>query len=238
MSRTSAFSKGIKAGIPIALGYLAVSFTFGVTAVSYGLSVWQSVLISLTNVTSAGQFAGIGIIAASGSYAELILTEFIINLRYSLMSFSLSQKLSRKESPLLRYAVAFGVTDEIFAVSAAEQGYVSAFFNFGAMAVAIPGWVLGTLGGAILGNLLPAFIVSALSVAIYAMFIAIIIPPAKHSRPILLAIIGAMALSCCFRYIPVLAKVSSGFAIIITTVTVASAAAILAPVKEESTDGE
>lgn len=106
------------------------------------------------------------------------------------------------------------------------------------MAVAIPGWVLGTLGGAILGNLLPAFIVSALSVAIYAMFIAIIIPPAKHSRPILLAIIGAMALSCCFRYIPVLAKVSSGFAIIITTVTVASAAAILAPVKEESTDGE
>ena len=180
--RSESFRKGVKDGIPIGLGYFAVSFTFGMMAVADGLSIWQAVLISLTNVTSAGQFAGLEIMVMSGSYWEMALTQLIINLRYCLMSFSLSQKLERGVSTGHRLAVAFGVTDEIFGVSASQEGRVSPWYNYGVMAVAIPGWTLGTLVGAVSGNLLPDFLVSALSVAIYGMFLAVIIPPAKKNR--------------------------------------------------------
>ena len=164
---SESFKKGLKDGIPIGLGYFAVSFTFGMMAVSGGLSTWQAVLISLTNLTSAGQFAGLDIIISSGSYWEMALTQLIINLRYCLMSFSLSQKLKRDVPWGHRYLVSFGITDEIFGVSASQEGKISPFYNYGAMCVAIPGWTLGTLVGAISGNLLPDFMVSALSVAIY-----------------------------------------------------------------------
>ena len=236
MEKKTSFINGIKAGIPIALGYFAVSFTFGMMAISGGLSIGDAVLISLTNLTSAGQFAGLGIILTNGSYVEMCLTQLVINLRYSLMSFSLSQKLTRKEPQWYKYLAAFGVTDEIFAVTASQKGNPSAFFMYGAMAVSIPGWTLGTLFGALLGNVLPEFIVSALSLAIYGMFIAIIIPPAKTNINVLYVVIASMILSSCFAYLPLLNKVSSGFVIIICTVVVSSIAAKLAPIKEEETN--
>ncbi len=227
------FRRGLKDGVPIGLGYFAVSFTFGMMAVSGGMSTWQAALISLTNLTSAGQFAGLDIILASGSYWEMALTQLIINLRYCLMSFSLAQKLRRDVPWAHRFVVAFGVTDEIFGVSASQEGKISPWYNYGAMCVAIPGWTLGTIAGGISGNLLPAFMVSALSVAIYGMFLAVIIPTAKKNRTVLGVVIGAMAVSSLFAVVPVLKKVSSGFVIIITTVVVAGIAALICPVKEE-----
>ena len=227
MNKTS-FGKGLQDGIPIGLGYFAVSFTFGIMAIQSGLTSWQAVLISLTNLTSAGQFAGIGIIAAGGS--------LVINLRYCLMSFSLSQKLEKGVSNGHRLAVAFGVTDEIFGVSASQEGRISPWHNYGVMCVAIPGWTLGTLAGAVSGSLLPDFLVSALSVAIYGMFLAVIIPPAKKNRAVLGVVIGAMAVSTLFAVVPVLNKVSTGFVIIITTLLVAGLAAHFCPVEEKETE--
>lgn len=231
--KNESFKKGIKDGIPIGLGYLAVSFTFGMMSVSSGLSIWQAVLISLTNLTSAGQFAGLDIIVAGGSYWEMALTQLVINLRYCLMSFSLSQKMRRDEPWAHRYLVAFGITDEIFGVSASQEGKVSAFYNYGAMCMAIPGWTLGTLLGVISGSLLPDFIMSALGVAIYGMFLAVIIPPAKKNKAVLLVVVAAMAVSTLFAVVPGLNKVSSGFVIIITTLVTAGGAAYLCPVKED-----
>ncbi|MFQ9158601.1 MAG: AzlC family ABC transporter permease [Blautia sp.] len=231
--KNESFKKGIKDGIPIGLGYLAVSFTFGMMSVSSGLSIWQAVLISLTNLTSAGQFAGLDIIVAGGSYWEMALTQLVINLRYCLMSFSLSQKMRRDEPWAHRYLVAFGITDEIFGVSASQEGKVSAFYNYGAMCMAIPGWTLGTLLGAISGSLLPDFIMSALGVAIYGMFLAVIIPPAKKNKAVLLVVVVAMAVSTLFAVVPGLNKISSGFVIIITTLVTAGGAAYLCPVKED-----
>ena len=227
------FKRGIQDGIPIGLGYFAVSFTFGMMAVSGGLTAWQAVLISLTNLTSAGQFAGLGIIVAGGSMWEMALTQLVINLRYCLMSFSLSQKLEKNISTGHRLAVAFGVTDEIFGVSASQEGRLSPWYNYGVMSMAIPGWTLGTLVGAVLGNVLPGFLVSALNVAIYGMFLAVIIPPAKKNRSVLGVVIGAMAISTVFSVVPVLNKVSSGFVIIITTLIVAGLAAHFSPIPEE-----
>ncbi len=232
MDRES-FIRGLKDGVPIGLGYFAVSIAFGMMAVTGGLTVWQAVLISLTNLTSAGQFAGLEIIISGGSYWEMILTQLVINLRYCLMSFSLSQKLVRNVSWAHRYVVAFGVTDEIFGISAASEGKVSPYYNYGAMCVAIPGWTLGTLVGAVSGGILPDFIISALGVAIYGMFLAVVIPPAKKNRAVLAVVVAAMAVSSLFAWVPALQKVSSGFVIIITTVLVAGAAALIWPVEEE-----
>lgn len=231
--KSESFKRGLKDGVPIGLGYFAVSFTFGMMAVSGGLSIWQAVLISLTNLTSAGQFAGLDIMLMGGSYWEMALTQLIINLRYCLMSFSLAQKLRRDESRIHRYLVAFGVTDEVFGISVSRPGMVSAFYNYGAMCMAIPGWTLGTLAGAVSGNILPDFMVSALSVAIYGMFIAIFIPPAKTNKAVLGVVLGAMAVSSLFAAVPVLNQVSSGFVIIITTLLVAGAAAYFCPIQED-----
>lgn len=226
------FMRGLHDGVPIALGYFAVSFTFGMMAVSGGLSVWQATLISLTNLTSAGQFAGLDIMIACGSLWEMALTQLIINLRYSLMSFSLSQKLERNLAPWHSFAVAFGMTDEIFGVSASQPGRLNPFYNYGAMSVAVPGWTFGTLAGAIAGNIMPGFLASALSVAIYGMFLAVIIPPAKKHRAVLKVVVGAMAVSTLFACTPVLNKVSSGFVIIITTLAVAGMAAYFCPIED------
>lgn len=233
MDTKVAFKKGIVAGIPIALGYFAVAFTFGMMAVQGGLSIGQSVLISLTNVTSAGQFAGLDIILAQGTLWEMALTQLIINLRYCLMSLAISQKLDKRFKFFHRFFIAFGMTDEIFGVSAASPGKSSPFFHYGAMLVAIPGWTIGTLVGAVAGSVLPAMIISALNVAIYGMFLAIIIPPAKKNKTLVWVIILAMALSAAFHYIPGLNKISSGFVIIIVTVIVAALASVLRPIKDE-----
>ncbi len=231
MNRTH-FKEGFRDGIPIGLGYFAVSFTFGMMAVAGGMKIGPAVLISATNLTSAGQFAGLDIIFGDGTYWEMALTQLIINLRYSLMSFSLAQKLDDGGNPFHRFAVAFGVTDEIFGISAARPGRLSPYYNYGAMSIAIPGWVLGTLCGAISGNLLPAMIMSALSVAIYGMFLAIIIPPAKSDRTVLAVVLAAMLGSSAFYYVPLLRRVSSGMVIIIVTILVAGVAAYVKPIED------
>ncbi len=231
--RITQFKAGLKDGIPIGLGYLAVSFTFGIMAKGAGLTTLEAVVLSLTNLTSAGQFAGLGIITAGSSLVEMALAQLIINLRYCLMSCSLSQKLDSKMPHFHRFLMAYGVTDEIFGVSVCKSGILSPYFSYGLMAVAVPGWTIGTLLGAVSGSLLPARLLSALNVALYGMFLAVIIPPAREKKVLRIVIIVSMVLSFLFTLIPVLKDISSGFKIIILTFIVAGAAAYLFPVKEE-----
>ena len=198
------FYSGLIHGIPIGLGYLAVSFTFGIMAVSSGLSVFQSVLISLTNLTSAGQFAGLGIITAGSSYLEMAAVQLVINLRYCLMSCSLSQKLDHKMPLFHRFLMAYGVTDEIFGVSVCHPGTLSPFYSYGLMSAAVPGWTLGTLLGALSGSLLPERLLNALGVALYGMFLAIIVPPARENRILRAVVLLSMTASFVFTLIPVL----------------------------------
>lgn len=227
------FRYGLKDGVPIGLGYLAVSFTFGIMARGAGLDTWQAVAMSFTNLTSAGQFAALGIIQAGAPFVEMAVTQLIINLRYCLMSCSLSQKLESGIPSFHRFLMAYGVTDEIFGVSVCRPGMLSPFYNYGLICVAVPGWTLGTLLGAISGDLLPARLLSALNVALYGMFLAVVIPPAKGNRILTGVILASMALSFLFTRIPALDHISSGFKIIILTIMIAGAAAILFPVKEE-----
>lgn len=232
-SNGSQFRYGLKDGVPIGLGYLAVSFTFGIMARGAGLDTWQAVAMSFTNLTSAGQFAALGIIQAGAPFVEMAVAQLIINLRYCLMSCSLSQKLDSGIPSFHRFLMAYGVTDEIFGVSVCRPGMLSPFYNYGLICVAVPGWTLGTLLGAISGDLLPARLLSALNVALYGMFLAVVIPPAKGNRILTGVILASMALSFLFTRIPALDHISSGFKIIILTIMIAGAAAILFPVKEE-----
>lgn len=229
----NSFKKGVRDGLPIALGYLSVSFTFGMMATEKGLPALVSVLISMTNLTSAGQFAGLGLIIGGGSLIEMALTQLVINLRYALMSISLSQKLDQGVRFPDRFAIAFGVTDEIFAVAVNQSGKVGKKYLFGLMSAPWLGWSLGTLIGAAASNLLPASVRSALGIAIYGMFLAIIVPPAKKSRPVLLVVLFAAAISCLFAYLPTLKSVSSGFVIIIAGVAASLLGAAVAPVNEQ-----
>ncbi len=233
MKENNSFALGVRDGVPICLGYLAVSFAFGIFAVGLGLSVPETLLISMTNLTSAGQLAGAPIIAASGSLIELAATQLIINLRYSLMSVSLSQKLGKSVKMHNRFLIGFGVTDEIFAVSASQNGNVGKKYMYGLMLTPYLGWSGGTLIGALAGNILPAMVLSAFGVAIYGMFIAIVVPEAKKSRATALCVLSAIAMSCLFKYTPVLNKVPSGFVIIICAVVVSAIFALLAPIKQE-----
>ena len=226
------FKKGMKDGMPIALGYFAVAFTLGIMAKNAGLTAFEATLAAATTLASAGGYAGFAAIAAGASYLELAITELIVNARYLLMSFALSQKLSPKTPLLHRFVVGFGVTDEIFGISIASKGYLDPLYTYGAMSISIPGWALGTCFGVIMGNILPASLVSALSVAIYGMFIAIIIPPARKNKVVLGLVIISMALSLAFSIIPVIKALSSGLRVIILTVVISLVAAILFPVKE------
>ena len=230
------FKRGLCAGIPIGLGYLSVSFTFGIMAVSYGLHWWQAVLISMTTVTSAGQFAGIGVMLHPGQYIQMLISQVTINIRYAFMSISLSQKTDSRFRGISRWVLGFMMTDEIFAV-ASQESTVSRSFFAGLTVLPYLGWSLGTLAGALLGNILPDRIMSALSVAIYGMFIAIVVPELKQSRPVVLVVVIALALSCAFSYIPLLAQVSSGIAITVCSVLAAAIGAWLFPVKEDETHG-
>ena len=227
------FRRGLKDGIPIGLGYLAVSFSFGIMALKSGLTVFQAVLMSLLNLTSAGQFASLSIISACGGYLELALSQLIINLRYCLMSCSLSQKIDPEAPFYHRFFVSYGNTDEVFALSSAVKGYVSPVYSYGVILVAVFGWTSGTFLGAVAGSILPVRILSALGVALYAMFIAIIIPPAKESKTLRVLILTAMAVSALFAYAPAVKEISNGIRVILLTVAIAGAAAWLAPVKEE-----
>ena len=232
-SKNNIFLNGIKDGIPICLGYLSVSFAFGIFSVGSGLSVLETVLISMTNVTSAGQLAAVPIIAGGGSLFELAMTQFVINLRYSLMSVSLSQKLGSSVRMIDRFLIAFVNTDEVFAVALGKGGNLDRKYLYGLIITPYLGWSTGTFLGAVAGNILPEIVVSALGIAIYGMFIAIIIPPAKKSRPTALCILFAMALSCAFKYIPALGVIPSGFVIIICAVAASVLFALVAPVPQE-----
>lgn len=234
MTKKNYFLQGMRDGVPVCLGYFAVSFAFGIQAVGIGLSVFESAVLSAANVTSAGQFAALGIIAAGASYIELAFTQLIINLRYFLMSCALSQRISPKMSLWHRLGIAYGVTDEIFALSAAQPVPLSPYYNYGMIAAAIPGWILGTLFGAVAGNILPVILTNALGVALYGMFVAIVVPPAKQNRVIAGAALLAMALSALFTYAPLLKEISSGFRIILITVAVSALAACFFPVEDKA----
>lgn len=224
------YKRGLAHGIPIALGYFAVAFTLGITAKNAGLSALQAMLAAGLTNASAGGYAAFSLIAADASYTEMALTQLVVNIRYLLMSCALSQKLSQNTSTLHRSLIAFDVTDEIFGISVAVKGTLNPFYNYGAMTVAIPGWALGTFFGVIMGNALPASIVNALSVGLYGMFLAIIIPPARKNKIIAALVLISMALSLVFKVMPVLNGISEGMRVIILTVVISLAAAILFPV--------
>jgi predicted branched-subunit amino acid permease len=226
------WKNGIKDGISIALGYFAVSFTFGIMAKKAELTPFQAVFMSAANLTSAGQFGALALIGTSATYLEMALIQLVINLRYCLMSCSLSQKFEAGSDLPHRFLVAFGVTDEIFGVSVCQEGKLNPFYNYGLMSVSIPGWMLGTFCGVVSGGILPARMISALSVALYGMFIAVIVPPAKGNKLLGGIILSSMLLSLLFAQLPILSQISQGFRIIILTVLIAGIAAFLFPVKE------
>lgn len=240
--KSTFFIKGMRDGIPIGMGYLAVAFTLGISAKNAGLSAIQAAVMSVTMHASAGQFAAITMIATNASILEMIFTEIIVNLRYILLSCSLSQKLDTKMPFFHRFFLAFDMTDEVFAVSMASAelngGKLHPYYTYGAMSVASPGWVIGTFLGVALGNILPGPVLNALSVALYGMFIAIIIPPAKKSKIILGLIVVTMIASSLFTVIPGIKELSSGVRIIILTLLIAGGGAILFPIKEDGTPDE
>ncbi len=230
MKENNSFLRGIGNGLPICFGYLSVAFAFGIFAAENGLSVLQSLLISMTNVTSAGQLALVPIIVAGGTLTELAISQFVINLRYALMSVSLSQKLGKSVNMLDRFIISFVNTDEVFAVASSSELPVGKKYLYGLILTPYLGWSLGTFIGASAGNILPVSITASLGIAIYAMFVAIVIPPAKKHRATLMCVILAIALSCAFRYINVLSKVPSGFTIIICAVIASLIFAFAAPI--------
>ncbi len=233
MAKESRFLQGMRDGIPIALGYFPVSFAFGMQAVQSGLPVWVPLIISMTNLTSAGQFAGLSVILSGGAYLELAVTTLIVNLRYMLMSLALSQKVSPAMKLRTRCGMAFGITDEIFAVSMQQKGDVTGKYFAGLLSMPYLGWAAGTLFGGIATSLLPAVLQNALGITIYGMFLAIIIPPARKSNSILAAILIAAGISCLFYYVPFLSAVSSGWVIIIASVAASLICAVLFPISEE-----
>lgn len=226
------YVQGVGDGIPIGLGYFAVSFSLGIGAKKVGLTAFQAALMSLTNLTSAGQFAALGIISAGSPYIEMAASQLVINLRYCLMSFALSQKLDR-EAPLIhRFGVAFGVTDEIFGVSA-RQKRLSPYYSYGLMTPSIPGWTIGTFLGVVSGQILPVRLVSALSLALYGMFLALVIPAARDNRVLAGLVPLSMAASFLFSAVPLLKTLSSGMRIIFLTIALSLGAALLFPVDEK-----
>lgn len=229
----SAYINGLKMGIPIGIGYLAVSFSLGITAKNAGLSGFQAALTSLLLNASAGEYAAFALIAINAGYFEIALMEFIANARYLLMSCALSQKLSDKAGLFHRMIIGVAVTDEMFGVSMSRLDKISPFFYFGMMSVAMPCWSLGTYLGVVLGNVLPSNVVSALSVGLYGMFLASIIPPARKNKIILATVTVSMIMSLVCTLLPVISKLSEGVRTILLTVVIASIAAILFPVKEE-----
>ena len=227
------FFSGTKSGMPVCIGYFSVSFGFGAMAVAQGLTIWQAILISASNLTSAGQFAGLTVITAGAAILEMVLTQLVINSRYALMSLALGQRLGPKVGIGKRLVAAFFNTDEIFALGMSREKPLTTSYFVGTGVVAALGWISGTALGAIAGSLLPESVRTALSVMLYGMFIAIVVPQAREQKPILIAVILALVLSCLFAWLPWLNQVSGGLAIVICTVLAASVCALLFPVKEE-----
>ena len=232
-SKKAWFARGLRDGVPIGLGYFAVAFALGIKASAAGLTAFEAALMSMLNLTSAGEAAAIALLGVGTTYVELAFTQLVINIRYLLMSTALSQKFAPDTSVLHRLLVGYGVTDEVFGVSVAQQGKLSPYYSYGALAMAVPGWTLGTLLGALLGNILPAAASSALGVALYAMFLAIILPPARTSRVIAGLVVISMLASAGLAVLVTrlsLTWFTEGFRIIALTVLISLGAALLFPI--------
>ena len=234
--KSKAFFAGMNAGLPVCVGYFSVSFGFGAMAVAQGLTVWQAVLISVSNLTSAGQFAGLTVIAAGATIVEMILTQLVSNSRYALMSLALGQRLGPHTGTGKRLLAAFFNTDEIFALGMSQESGLTTAFFVGAGVIAALGWTAGTAMGAVAGSVLPESIRMALGVMLYGMFIAIVVPQAREEKPMLVCMLLALVFSCLFTWLPGLNSVSGGLAIVICTVAAASMCALLFPVKEEEAE--
>lgn len=230
------FYKGLIHGIPIALGYIPVSFTFGLMAVKGGIPALAAILISMTNLTSAGQFAGMNLIIEGASLVEIALTTLIVNLRYMLMSISLSQKLSNKIPAFKKYILAFGITDEVFAVSAVQPGEVTSSYMSGLVTLPYIGWTIGTIMGALASSLLPQMLQNSMGIALYCMFIAIVVPAAKKSIAALAVALIAIFISSLFTWAPLISSLSAGWVIIIATVVASSIGAIAFPREDDECD--
>ena len=227
------YKKGVHTGLPVGLGYFSVSFGFGAMAVAQGLKALDATLISATNLTSAGQFAGLTLIVAAGTLLEMVMTQIVINSRYFLMSLALAQRMGEKIGFFPRLFIAFFNTDEIFALAMARPEPLTVPFLLGLGTLPFFGWTGGTLMGALAGSVLPQDIRAALGVMLYGMFIAIVVPPAKTEKPVLVTVILALILSCLFSWVPQLKAVSAGISIVICTVAAAAIAAALFPIPEE-----
>lgn len=233
-SNKTAFFNGVRDGVPIALGYLAVSFSLGIAAKRAGLNAFQGFLASLLNVASAGEYAGFTMIASDAPYLSIIIITLITNARYLLMSTVLSQRADPKMNPVHRFFVSYGITDEIFAISIARPGCLNPWYNYGAIAISVPLWSIGTSLGIIAGNMLSVRLVSAFSVALYGMFLAIFIPPMKKDRTVRVLIPVCFAASYLCTILPGVKNLSSGTRIILLTLVIAGAAAVLRPLPEET----
>ena len=231
-----AFTSGIRDGIPIALGYFAVAFSLGIVAKKAGLDPVQGFISSMLNHASAGEYAEFTVIMANAPYVEMAFVILITNIRYLLMSCALSQRFAPDTPGIHRFLVGFGITDEIFGISIGRPGVVNPYYNYGAMAIALPGWSFGTAIGIVAGNVLPASIGSALSVALYGMFIAIIIPASKKNRIVGGVVAVSFLVSFAVSKISLFDQMSDSMKISLLTVVIAGAAAFLFPVKEG--DGE
>ena len=227
------YRTGVHRGLPVGMGYFSVSFGFGAMAAAQGVKALDAALISLTNLTSAGQFAGLTLIVAAASLWELILTQIVINSRYALMSLALSQRMGERIGFLPRLAIAFINTDEIFALAMAYERPLNFPFMMGLGLTPILGWVGGTLMGALAGSVLPVAIRTALGVMLYGMFIAIVVPPARKEKEVLVTVVLAMTFSTLFTVVPLLKQVSAGISIVICTVAAAAICAALFPIPEE-----
>ncbi len=227
------FIQGIKDGFPICLGYFSVSMAFGLTAILSGLPIWSAIVISLTNLTSAGQFAGANILIENGTFIELAITTLIINIRYFLMSLSVSQKTHPSIKLKERFAISFGITDEIFAVSMQRKTLLTTAYMAGLILTPVIGWTAGTAVGAMATSFMPKILSNAMGIALYGMFIAIIIPPAREKKSILFAVVLAIIASMIFTYVPPLSGISEGWSIIIIAISVSAVAATLFPVKTQ-----
>ena len=231
------WKQGVRDGIPIFLGYFAVSFAFGIRTSQLGIGAGSATLLSFMNLTSAGQLAALDVIARAGSYLSMAFLQLVVNIRYLLMSASLSQRVSPDLPLRHRMLMAYGITDEVFALSAVAPKPLSPFYTYGLITSAVPGWCLGTLFGALMGGILPTRIISALGVAIYGMFLAIIIPAATEKKPVRFCVIASMLAGLALTYLPVLKKIPSNYRLILITLAVSLAAAVLFPVDDDMENG-
>jgi hypothetical protein len=235
-SRCSVFMAGVHDGVPIALGYFVVAFTLGILAKTAGLTPSQGFVTSAVNIASAGEYAGFTVIAAQAPYLEIAVLTLVANARYFLMAAALTQRFAPETSLLHRLAVSFGVTDEIFGITVARGGALNPYYNYGAMAISVPAWAGGTSAGILAGGILPAAVVSALSVTLYGMFVWVVLPAAKRSRPIGSMVLASCALSLAATYAPVTSELSGGTRTILLTLLIAGVGAALFPIDTEQED--